>query len=281
MATTMAARASPSTTFRGAPPAMSTTYNVLSPWRDDGSTISSVANAICFPSGRPRGIETDIGEPAHRFARRARHEDAPDGVRLVKRDQRSVGREGRPALVALRIVDDRRRVPPADALGVDVPASVHADRVGDGAAVGRKARRRFLAGRFGDPGELVPARLRHLARSAFSSHDAPRGDNGERRDGPRQPRSRARGERGAGSVHRRPMTTSTRSRASRARTRDRSPTETADRATSRDSAGRSGRGPAEMDSRAVSSSGGSFVRIAVMVSAAVSPLNARSPLSIS
>src|SRR5439155_20603165 len=47
--------ASPSTAFRGEPPAASTTYKVLSLRRDDGSWTSSVAKAICFPSGDQAG----------------------------------------------------------------------------------------------------------------------------------------------------------------------------------------------------------------------------------
>ena len=201
---------------------------------------------------RPRGIEADVGDAPDRFAGRAGDEDAADVVRLVKRDQRSVGREGRAAFVALRIVDDRRRVPAADALRVDVPAAVHADRVGDGAAVRRERRRRFLAGRFGDPRERVPARFRTRGRSPSSSHDAAAAAT---RPAPRPPTAataaRARRDRGRTRPRRLPTTTWTPSTASRARTRDRWPTGSAAPATSRDSAGRCGRGRGDGQPRRV------------------------------
>ena len=90
-----------------------------------GLTTSSAENAMVFPSGDQAGLKPKSVSTALGFSRRADDEDAAVRVGFVEGDELAVGRERRPALVAVRIRRDGERLPAADALNEDVVRGRH------------------------------------------------------------------------------------------------------------------------------------------------------------
>ena len=137
---------------------------------------------------RPGRMKSDVGHPPHGFAGGAGDEDASVGVGLMKRDRGAIRRNAGPpsSRCGSLMIGARCGRRPA---GVDVPAAVHANRVRDRGAVGRKAGRCLLAGQLADAGEVTPSVRRGSVGHSGGIHERLQPQERDGGQSPRQPRA--------------------------------------------------------------------------------------------
>ncbi len=120
--------------------------------RPHRGVVDSVGTEDDAPAvGRPRGVVAEVGQPPHRLAGGAHHEDAAAVALGTKRDALAVGRVGGVVVVGAGTGGKVDRVVAADALQHQVlPARVAAGDVDHGLAVGGERRKPLGALSVGD-----------------------------------------------------------------------------------------------------------------------------------
>ena len=81
-------------------------------------------------------MERVVGEEPHVLDGGADHEQSPVEILFVKGNRLTVGREGRPTLVAVRLAGHHRRVTATDALHEQIPATIDLPAECDRRAIG-------------------------------------------------------------------------------------------------------------------------------------------------